>query len=395
MLNPLKRPSATSNLTTISKIVLLIVVADLPQSEAILNDNTEIGGYIMLDHDYRGPFYDKTSQEYQHNSEIRRSKLGIKYSPNSAFQSKLQIKYSRQFPESGSLSLGDAYLRLEHPSRNALQFGKMKQPFSLQQLTSSSAIGAIERSLPTSAFSPGRSIGLQFDRKKKRYTLATGYFIDRETEDEFSLNNFDIFKLNNGDIEAATLRATCAPYLKKSLNLHLGFSTSKQWFNGKKIQFKERGEVHSADSIIRSARFYAQSGLLYQFEFAYQAHNTLIQAELFSNIITPKNNTNWHFKGGYVQLRHHFSGNYRYKYGKYKSSKYQHQGFEFILRQSYLDLREHEVGSEASISLIGLNYSFNKYFKLMANTTIPWISGDTINNNTSGHGYSVRGQFNF
>lgn len=379
----------------ISKFVLLFMVADLPQSEATLSENTEIGGYIMLDHDYRGPFYDKTSQEYQHHSEIRRSKLGIKYSPNSAFQSKLQIKYSRQFPESGSLSLGDAYLRLEHPSRNALQFGKMKQPFSLQQLTSSSAIGAIERSLPTSAFSPGRSIGLLFDRKKKRYTLATGYFIDRETEDEFSLDNFDLFELNSGDIEAATLRATYAPYLKKSLNLHLGFSTSKQWFNGKKIQFKERGEIHSADSIIRSARFYAQSGLLYQVEFAHQSHNTLIQAELFSNVITPVNNTNWHYKGGYIQLRYHFSGNFQYKFGKYKPSKQQFQGFELTFRHSYLDLRDHNIGSEASISLIGINYSFNQYFKLMANTTIPWISGDTINTNSSGQGHSLRGQFVF
>jgi len=31
----------------------------------------------------------------------------------------------------------------------------------------------------------------------------------------------------------------------------------------------------------------------------------------------------------------------------------------------------------------------------MVNAAIPWMSGDTINNDTSGRGYSVRGQLNF
>lgn len=360
-----------------------------------VQDRVEFSGYLMLDHDYYGPFYAKSANGYQHKNEIRRAKLGISFTPNPLIKAKLQLKYSQSFPADGKLALGDALVRFNTGNDTGLQVGRMKQAIGLEYQSSSSQLIAIERSLPSSAFAPDRSFGIQLDQKKKHYTLAAGYFIERDSGHDFALSNFDLLKHQDKDIKAGTLRMTYLKSKNIAGKLHFGGTFSRRWLNGQKIQFKESGEIHSADSIIRSARFYADHSNLYQLDMAWLSNKILIQGEVFINRITAIDHQLWNFYGAYIQSSYLFSGEYQYKRGRIKSSQLNNNTLELVFRQSYLNLRDNSVGSQAAISLIGLNLHISKSFKLMANISQPWISGDTINTQQSGQAYSFRGQFNF
>lgn len=361
----------------------------------------------MLDHDHYGPFFDKSAKGYQNSSEIRRSKLSLAYKPSKLVKSKLQFKYSKNLTKKGKLSLGDAWLRL---SKNTfgLQLGRMKQPFGLEQQTSSSQLLTIERSLPTIAFSPGRDFGLQLDQKRKNFSWAAGYFIERDTKHDFALSNFNLLKLNQvhtddsgpNDIESATARVHFKQDINSPLNLykstiHLGTSISKQWLEGTKFQFKEQAEINSSDNILRSARFYANSKVDYQLDFAWVNHQSLLQAEAFSSQIEAVDGVLWRYSGAYVQLGYLQFASYQYKYGKIKRGIEHSYGWELVFRQSYLDLRDHAIGSESAVTLLGINLYLPPYLKLMLNISNPWISGDTVNTNHSGQAYSFRAQIDF
>jgi len=361
----------------------------------------DVEGYLMLDHDYYGPFFNKDEANYQHKTEIRRSKLGLTFSPNTAFRAKIQLKYSRELPGSDNLSLGDAYMRYMLNDNWGLQLGRMKEPFGLEQQTSSSNLLTIERSSLSSSFAPGRSYGLKIDHKKKSHTLAFGYFLERDSQHKFAIAHFNLFEQPaSQDTPAATLRFTYAPIIEAQQSVHFGASASKRWFNGNKVQIKHSGEVHSADNIIRSARFYADTSKLYQVDAAWQFNHVLFQTEFVKNSISQKEGKNWDYFGAYIQASYRLSGRYKYRQGRYKSQNKMKNGSfksstELVIRQSLLNVRDHDIGSEAAFSLFGFNYYPTANIKLMANLLIPAMSGDSINNDQSGQAYSLRFQYKF
>ena len=355
----------------------------------------EMGGYLMIDHDYFGAFYNKDESQYQHKTEIRRSKLSLTSKPNQHIKLKLQLKYARVFQDKEKLFLGDAYIRLKNDNKISLQLGRMKEPFGLEQQTSSSELIAIERSLATNIFSPGRGFGTQLDYRTKKNYFAIGYYIDRNNKFDFALANFDLNQQGEKDIKALTMRLTVAPIQKKYSTIHLGSSFSKRWLNNK-VQYKAKGEVHTADTIIRSARFYADDSLIYQIDWALHKNQFLMQGELFANRVLQSDGKSWFYSGGYIQASYRFFGGYKYKQGVFKSAKLKNTlALECVIRHTYVDLDDHDVGSKASSSLIGANIYITPLFKLMANMTIPTITGDTVNNNQTGYAYSFRAQLSF
>lgn len=383
---------------------LLIPLCSFAQGSSLSNKSrTEIesilkfDGYLMLDHDYYGPFYNKDENSYRHATEIRRSKIALTLEPSKYVKTKFQLKYSKKLEDKGELSLGDAFIHLKMPLNTALQVGRMKEPFGLEQQTSSADLLLIERSIITESFAPGRSFGFQFNHKQKNYTFTAGHYLERDTDHNFALSNFNLFEYDsNYDTKAMTARLTFAPILQRQSTLHLGTSFSQRNFAGKKVQIKERGEVNNADKIIQSARFYADDSTLYQADIAWSNPTTLIQAELYSSRNQQTQGHKWLYSGAYVQASYHFSGYYKYKNGRFKPSKSSEKGStEIVLRQSAINLRDHNVGSESSFTSFGINYYPYKNTKIMFNMIVPQIWGDTINDNQSGNAYSMRLQVTF
>ena len=363
-------------------------------------------GYIMLDRDYYGAFYDKESQvnqdTYRHKDEIRRAKVGLKYQLSDMLSSELQVKYTRSFPDKGEISLADAMMKLSFGNKR-LQFGKMKQTLGLEQQTGSSKLISIERSLGN-IFTPGRSYGVQLSHKSKSLRWALGYYVNRDMaqdgSDAFSLYHFNLFTQSEKDIESYALHTNYNWFASKNTLLHLGASMSHHDLSGNLFQIKSSGEVHSADKIIRSARFYALSNRLNQIELLYLNKQFLLQAEAMHNQVKDIDDSNWNYYSAYLQASFRFDRNYQYKFGKLKSKRYKRNksalyGLELVLRQSYLDVRDRNIGSEASISQLGINIYPAKNFKFMVDIQQPWIAGNTVNTNQSGLAFTLRGQYSF
>ena len=378
----------------------LIMLLFFPVLAGAMDDTSNVssiklGGYLMLDHDYYSPFYDKNSEEYQQETEIRKSKLGITFNPNASFKGKFQLKYTKRFSDPGKFTLADAYIRIENRKKIGVQLGHMKEPFGLEQQTSSSKLIAIERSLPTEAFSPNRSYGLLVNQIKKSYTLAAGYFITRNNN-EFSLANFNLLQKADNNSDAITMRITAAPIRNRVQTLHIGSSVSKRWLYENKFQYKRTAEVHSADNTVRSARFYADQSNLYQVDIAFNYQHWLLQSEVFSNSIKQVDGEYWDFSGAYIQASYKSTGKYKYRKGRFKSSKVKNGAdLEWVIRYSHIDLQDNEVGNNSSTSLIGLNIHLTHNLKLMMNMNFSWATGDIINQYQNGRAYSMRAQLTF
>ena len=124
--------------------------------------------------------------------------------------------YKAQFnvAESDGKKGGDAedlYIRyLGFGSAATVTIGKQKEPFGLEQLTSSKDISALERSAMSERYTPGRSGGIQLSGKGDNWTYGIGYFeADGDGSDDF----------NN---TAVTARGTVAPVQTNNAVVHLG-----------------------------------------------------------------------------------------------------------------------------------------------------------------------------
>ena len=73
----------------------------------------------------------------------------------------------------------DNWIRFKNlPILNHMRFGHMKEPSSLEELTSIQNLTFMEQSLPTQALTPGRNLGVRYNNAflENRMTLALGGF---------------------------------------------------------------------------------------------------------------------------------------------------------------------------------------------------------------------------
>jgi len=370
-------------------LTLLLTFAGVTASAAPnkTGPSFKIGGYVMVDYDRYGAFYNKESSEPESHFELRRSKLSLELRPHEDVKAQVQLSYHQEYRSDDQLELARAHVSYVGFSGVKVRLGKMKEPYSLQYQTSSKKLATIERSLITTAFAPGSNYGVQLYKNKQDYTWALGVF--REEKKEGSANK---------KTEAITSRVSYAPLNDEDGVFHVGGSVSLRELKGQNLKFKERGEVNSAQNVIRSASFDANSLNILQLEVAWASRQWRLQAEAVMASIKQVDSTQWQYSGFYLQGSVLLSGeHYRYKQGKFKGVKpYSSRGsWELVARFSGLDLRDHEVGSESSILLLGVNYYASKQFRLMANLLVPRISGNVVNTNQSGNGISIRGQYHF
>ena len=112
----------------------------------------KVGGRIMLDNAW---FMDDSSAE--DGTEFRRTRLMLSGKVNN-FEWKTQYDFASV--KAGGPAFKDVYVGLGGvPYAGALRAGHFKEPFGLEELTSSKYMTFMERSL-TSAFAPSRNVGV-------------------------------------------------------------------------------------------------------------------------------------------------------------------------------------------------------------------------------------------
>ncbi len=322
----------------------------------------KIGGRLMLD----AVFYDKDSRPLGSGTELRRGRIFIAGKMYDDWRFKGNYDFS-----GNSVSVKDAWIGYAGLESFFIQIGHFKEPFSLEEQTSSKYITFMERALPN-VFAPGRNIGIGFMTHGDNWTLSAGAFGegagDQRTDDEgYGVSG----------------RVTFAPLHQKDRALHFGFGTAFRVPDvaGGNVSFSERPESHVTSvklvdtGIIEKALSYDTVG----FETALVWGSFSIQGEyMVSHVNREGAVPNLDFNGLYAYFSWFLTGESRVysavngKFGRVKPlSNAGADGigaWEFGIRYSKLDLNSGVVsGGEEENVTFGLNWYVNPRLRFMAN----------------------------
>jgi len=287
----------------------------------------------------------------------------------------------------GDADFKDVYVGIKHvPYVGRVRVGNFKEPFSLEELTSSKYTTFMERSLSNDAFSPGRNPGIAVqnavfgEKKKERLTYAVGVF--RQHDDSYG--NAD----GDGEI-AVTARVTALPvYRDKGKYLwHVGAAYSRR--DAQSLRFRARPENHNTGRLVNTGSFQADDWQLLGLESAVVLGPFSVQGEYFEAFADRHSNTSTHtywttrnlnFRGYYLEASCFLTGEHRkYKnrkgaFGRVKPKtnfslkKGGWGAWQVAARYSHLDLDDHNIrgGNEDNVTL-GLNWHWNPNVRVMFN----------------------------
>lgn len=347
------------------------------------NFKMQIGGRIMAD----AAWYDDDTGMFGDGTEFRRLRLFAKGTVWDNWHYKLQYDFA------GEGEIKDAYIKYTGLDQHLgfpldITVGQFKEPFSLEELTSSKYITFMERALPN-ALAPGRNAGVALSSRGKLmdggWTAAVGWF-GRGFDDDEVGGGFD-------ESTAVTGRITFAPIATKTEVLHFGGAGSYRSYDtnaGQILRVRERPESHIADvRMVDTGKFSAGNTMTWNFEAAGVYGPFSIQGEYMHQVATDVNRTaqDSRFTGWYAYASYFLTGesrNYKVKkgaFGRVKPNSIVGQGgwgaWEFAVRYSNLDLEGMPGGNghqEDNIT-IGMNWYATPSIRFMAN----YILTDTSN----------------
>jgi phosphate-selective porin OprO/OprP len=284
----------------------------------------------------------------------------------------------------GEVVFADVYVGMKKLGPvGTVKFGHMKEPFSLEELTSSNDITFMERSL-ISFFDSDRSAGLmaQNHHLNTRLTWALGIFVPTGAQAEF---------FQDGTAHHLSGRMTGLPkYADDGEKLvHLGVSVSHQFLeDGSTLSYSQRPESHLAlkyvsfsDSDVDDNNVPTTGNTLLAAELAWVHGPLSIQSEYKSvRAQDPVTREFSLFGGAYAYASYFVTGEHRsYKtmdgeFGRVTPNKRFDPAnggwgaLELGARYSYLDLKDniYNGGEEWDIT-VGVNWYLYSQFRIMAN----------------------------
>ncbi len=339
------------------------------------NFKMKIGGRIMTDFAVVGAD-DELEAAFEdlegHGFEFRRARLYVSGTLYDVVDFKSQFDFAGQ-----DVDFKDVYIGLRKiPGVGHLRVGHVKEPFSLEELTSSKYITFMERGLPN-AFSPGRNTGvLAFnDILNERVTWAVGAF--QEVGD--SGDAFTDFEDQN-----ISARITGLPWFAaKDRLFHLGLSYTHRFRSPEDnpVRFRARPEIHIVDDRLVDTKSIAADGVdILNPEAAVVFGPFSLQGEYFHSIIDSEDAGDPEFNGFYVYASVFLTGEHRnYKpsagaFSRVKPKRNFHWGkggwgaWEAAFRYSRIDLNDEAIegGKEDNFTL-GLNWYWNPNTRVMLN----------------------------
>jgi phosphate-selective porin OprO/OprP len=345
------------------------------------NFKLKIGGRIMTDWatiDPDSQVEDDFPDLKGSGVEFRRARLYISGTVYGRVDFKAQYDFA-----GGDADFKDVYLGLKKvPGVGHIRVGHFKEPFSLEELTSSKYITFMERSLPN-AFSPSRNTGIMLYNPvlDKRMTWAVGYFYNADgfgdTFEDYSNTNL-------------TARLTGLPWYadKGERLLHLGLSYSSQSRDEahSTVRFRARPEAHMAsDRLVDTGSIAADGVSLINPEVALVFGPFSLQGEYTTASVDSTAANDPEFSGYYVYASYFLTGehrNYKTSKGAFDRVKPKNNfgsagggagAWEIGLRLSHLDLNDEAIGGgEEDNTTVGLNWYLNPNTRVMFN----YVSAD-------------------
>ena len=334
----------------------------------------KVGGRLMYDIDWFDDEAFTGNTGSGSDSELRRARIYV-----SGEFGNWEAKVQGDFKDDGDTALSDAYIQYNGWDDLELVLGKHKEPFGLEEQTSSKDITAIERTMITTALAPGKNYGASLGSFSDEFTWMVGLY---DHGDE------------GGNIATGvTGRMTFAPVVTKNQVLHFGAGFRQSRLAGNEYgDADQRLEIHTADEKVGSSSIVGESITAYNFEVAYAAGPFHAQAEFFDAEVDGGFNADTDISGYYAQFGYVLTGESRpYSKGKFKrvSPKGENGAWEMFGRFS-----QYEPGSdEADAVTLGLNYYASKAVRVGVN----YVMGDMTEGgvNKDGNAIAVRFQYVF
>lgn len=361
-------------------ILALLVLPSLVSAK----ENLVLGGRIMLDNTTFDGVHN--NQDQGSEWEARRLRLGVTHRAEDDWRVKIELGFN---PSDKTVGLVDGYLQYRGWKSSRFTFGYMKENFGLENTTSSLDISALERSVVTEAFSPGRNYGFEIAHGGHNYTTSLGLF--QASEDEQGADGY-----------ALTGRVTLSPINQGNRLLHLGTSASIRDMRGNSFRLREPMEVNTAESVIESRRIDTDQITLLSLEAAGVLNQWSIQGEWMSSWIEeaedPQALDDPSFSGYYLLLSYCLTGESRnYGGGSFDGITPSGAGgaWEFIARYSNIDLVDSNLGTWAESTTVGVNYYATAHLRFMLNLAWADARSSKVDDTGTGKSAAFRAQYAF
>jgi phosphate-selective porin OprO and OprP len=322
-----------------------------------------IGGRLQLD----AAVYNEDLLRHNDGTEIRRARLFAEGTLWRDWGYKLQY----DFTSTGLDGIQDAYIEYNGFNNWGIRFGHFKEPFSLQNMTSSKYLMFMERGLPY-LFTPGRNIGVGVNTNGNNWSFSTGAF--GEGRDGSSSDNDEGYGFS--------ARATFTPLLGDDYMLHFGGSGSYRSTGSEDpVRFRDRPESHVTDTLLVDtgdidtddfSRYATETAMVYgPLSLAGEYYHLSLNRDIAGN-------PNLDFSGFYVEGGW-FLTNDRMNYsatsgtfGKITPAGIVGKGgfgaWQIAVRFSSLDLTDEDIlGGEEKNFTVGLNWFATPNLRFIAN----------------------------
>ena len=356
----------------------------------------ELGGRIMIDYaKYRE---DRTT--LGDGTELRRARIELEGAVDEwAYEFGVDVA-----DEEGAAEVKDAYLTYLGWGKMVVKVGQFKQPFSLEEITSSKYITFMERAL-ANTFAPGRTIGVGLQSYAMNTNMAVGLFgqaYDQDAQDE------------GDESSAAAARLSYAPWHGKVSALHLGLSVnylqpSSSSGGAAAVNFDSRPESHITDvkyldtgditDVSRVVKYGAELAWV-SGPWSFQGEYLVAKVERNSGLPALE------FQGWYVYGSWFLTGesrHYQLKKGAFGRTRpaTASGAWELAYRVSSLDLNDQDIsGGAATQHTLGLNWYANAHTRFMLNlinaaNDIDADAGGDVSGNDKPQIIQLRGQVDF
>lgn len=353
-----------------------------------------IGGRVMVDWAWMDEDDELTKEfgEFEDGIEFRRARMYMQGDIYENTGYKLQLDFA-----GGEVALKDAYLEFLNLLPFAeLKVGHFKEPFSLEELTSSKYITFMERALPVS-LAPSRNTGFQLsgDLLDDRMTWAGGIFWDADGTGDANME----------DGAALTGRLTYLPWYEDdgAKLLHLGAAGSYR--SPDMVELEIRPEIHQAEKLLTTMEFMTDSAWQGGLEAALVHGPFSVQAEAITTGIDREDHGDLDLSGFYVFGSYFLTGEHRaYKGGSFSRVKpinnFDGKGnwgaWEVAARYSYLELEDDDYGDQELDGITaGLNWYLNPNMRVMWNYVLSGYEADDEDIDGDVQAFMMRFQVDF
>ncbi|MCF6345885.1 MAG: OprO/OprP family phosphate-selective porin [Thiomicrorhabdus sp.] len=325
------------------------------------NIKIKMGGRLHLD----GAMFNEDKTPLENDWLVRRARISLRADLFNDWRISAQYNISDD-----DTPFQSAIIRYSGFYKTHLTVGQIKEPFSLEEVTSSNNHVFMERSL-ANAFSPGVNVGFSIQRWGKNWGLSAGTFWETYIEDA------DLFPTDGA--KGFTGRLTFTPYRDQNTILHFGGSASYRKSDldqELRIRTLPESEITSETFVNTKRMKNVDSQVIHGIEAILATGPVTLQGEYIATSVSrfgDKQDEN--FDGGYLSASWLINGKQRPystrsgSFGAVNVGRAQ-RVWEVAIRRSYIDLNSRTgsiAGGIQTNTTFALNWYQNENVRIMLN----------------------------